>query len=70
MKIIKNINNNFAIAVDSQGNQLVVSGRGIGFGEVPREIKDITIINRSYYDVDPQYIAMINDIPETIVNLS
>lgn len=70
MKIIKNINNNYAVAVDSAGNQLVVSGRGIGFGTVPREEMDLKKINCTYYDVDENYIAMIKDLPEDIINAS
>ncbi len=70
MKIIKNINNNYAVAVDGDGNQLIVSGKGIGFGPVPRIIKDITVINRSYYDIDEMYITMINDLPEDIIEIS
>ena len=70
MKIIKNINNNYAVAIDSDGNQLIVSGKGIGFGPVPRMVKDITIINRSYYDIDETYITMINDIPDEIIDIS
>lgn len=61
MKIIKSINNNFAVAEDSAGNQCIVSGKGIGFGTVPREITDLGVINRTYYDVDSAYIAIIND---------
>ena len=70
MKIIKNINNNYAIAIDSAGNQIVVSGKGIGFGTVPRGVKDITVINRSYYDVDETYVSMINSIPEEVIEIS
>lgn len=70
MQIIKNINNNFAIAIDGAGNRLIVSGKGIGFGSVPRTLDDITRINRSYYDVDEAYISMINEIPEEIIDIS
>ena len=70
MRIIKNINNNYAIAIDSVGNQLIVSGKGIGFGTVPREVIDLTIINRSYYDVDETYISMISNLPEDIIEIS
>ena len=70
MKIIKNINNNFAVAVDDAGNQLVVSGKGIGFGNVPREVKDMKIIDRSYYDVEESYVSMINEIPQEIISVS
>lgn len=70
MKIIKNINNNYAIAVDNAGNKIIVSGRGIGFGEVPREIKDLSIINCTYYDVDDNYVSMIKDLPEDIITVA
>lgn len=70
MKIIKSINNNFAVAEDSAGNQCIVSGKGIGFGTVPREVTDLGVINRIYYDVDSAYIAMINDFPEEIIDVS
>ena len=70
MKVIKNINNNYALALDNEGNQLIISGRGIGFGPVPREIKDLTVINRSFYDVDDAYVNMINDIAEENIEIS
>lgn len=70
MKIIKNINNNYAVAVDGAGNQLIVSGKGIGFGPVPREVEDLSLINRSYYDIDEMYISMIYDIPKDIIDIS
>ena len=31
MKLIKKINNNFVLAEDSAGNQVIVEGKGIGF---------------------------------------
>jgi beta-glucoside operon transcriptional antiterminator len=70
MKIIKNINNNYAIALDGDGNQLIVSGKGIGFGTVPREITDTSVINRSYYDVEDTYVSMIKDLPEDVIAIS
>lgn len=70
MRVIKNINNNFAVAVDGGGNQLIVSGKGIGFGSVPREVNDLSVINKSYYDIDETYVSMIQDIPEEIIDLS
>lgn len=70
MKIIKHINNNFAIAVDNDGNELIVSGKGIGFGDLPREVEDLGAINRSYYDIDPKYYSMINMIPEEIIEIA
>lgn len=70
MKIIKHINNNFAIAVDHDGNELIVSGKGIGFGDLPREVEDLGTINRSYYNIDPKYYSMLNTIPEEIIEIA
>lgn len=70
MKIIKHINNNYAIAIDKNGNQLIVSGKGIGFGQIPRELEDMSKVNRSYYDIDEIWISMINNLPENIIEIS
>lgn len=69
MKIVKHINNNFAIAEDSQGKQCIVSGKGIGFGDIPREV-GLDQINRTYYEVDSLYVSMIGDLPEDIISIS
>lgn len=70
MQIIKNINNNYAVAIDGAGKQLVISGKGVGFGCVPRELKDISVINKSYYGVDEAYVSMLNELPEEIIEIS
>ncbi len=70
MRVIKNINNNYAIAIDGSGKQLIVSGRGIGFGEVPREITNLSAINQTFYDIDEEYIQLINSIPGEIIDIS
>ena len=64
MKIIKNINNNYALAVDSNGEELIVYGKGIGYGKLPRELEDITRISKSFYDVDEKFVPMINNLLE------
>lgn len=64
MKVIKKINNNAAICLDSQGRETVAIGTGIGFPCVPYELDDLTKIQRTYYDVDVAYIDLINQIPE------
>ncbi len=69
MKIIKNINNNFALATDKKGNTLIVRGKGIGFGAVPREA-DKKLIERSYYDVEEQYISMISSLPDEVIMIA
>jgi len=70
MKLIKHINNNFAVAEDSVGNVVIVQGKGIGFGDLPRELKDFNGIVRTYYNLDESYVGMINDIPSEVITLS
>ncbi|MBQ9327295.1 MAG: PRD domain-containing protein [Solobacterium sp.] len=70
MKIIKKINTSAAIAQDSMGREIVVLGKGIGFPNVPYELDDLSKIERTFYDVDPQYQGIIANIPERIVEVA
>lgn len=69
MKVIKNINNNVSICITSAGAEVVAFGKGIGFKKPPYEVK-LAEIERTFYDVDEMYISMINDIPESVLNIS
>ena len=53
MKIIRQINNNAALALDGNGKELVVLGRGVGFPKMPYELTDLSRIERTFYDVSP-----------------
>ncbi len=66
MKLVKKINNNFALAFDDNGEQLIVEGKGIGFIKMPCILKDYKQITRTYYDFDSQNIQMIKEIDESI----
>lgn len=67
MKLVKKINNNFAVAVDDNGEEVVVYGKGIGFQKMPCVLSDLSLISRSYYNVDPKYLSMIGSIsPKTL----
>ena len=48
MKIKKIINNNILCAVDDRGNELIVTGRGIGFQRHRGETIDTALIERTY----------------------
>lgn len=69
MKVIKSINNNVAICLDGNNNEVVVFGKGVGFQKPPYEIS-LSQIQRTYYDVDEIYIHMINDIPPQVLDIS
>lgn len=69
MKVIKNINNNVAICLDSNHNEVVAFGKGIGYGKPPYEV-DLKKIKRVYYNVSQMYVRMINEIPADILDIS
>lgn len=70
VKIIKKINTSAAIALDSLGREVVVLGKGIGFPPVPYELEDLSVIDRTFYDVDVQHRNVIENIPVEIVQAS
>ena len=67
MKIIKAINNNAALALDQNGKELVVFGRGIGYHKVPYELTNLSKIERTFYDVNPQYFEIAGQLPQSIL---
>lgn len=69
MKVIKNINNNCALCVDNAGKELVAFGKGIGFTKPPYEI-DLSLIRKTYYEVDESYINLIKEIPKEILMIA
>lgn len=69
MEVIKAVNNNVAVCIDSKGNELIAFGKGIGFGKVPFEV-DISKINRTFYDINPDYLNIIRDLPTDILEFS
>lgn len=69
MKVIKKINNNCALCLDNKDHKVVAFGKGIGFKTPPYEIETHQI-HRLYYDIDTEYVKMINDIPEDVFELS
>lgn len=69
MKVIKNINNNVAVCLDSSGKEVIVTGKGVGFKKPPYELQ-LSEIDRTYYDVDEVYISLIRDLPEDILDVS
>lgn len=67
MEIIKKINTSAAIALDSNGEEVVVIGKGIGFPSVPYELTDLSRIERTFYDVNSRYFGVIGTLPQSII---
>lgn len=70
MRITKSINTNAALALDSQGNEIVVLGKGIGFPKTPYELSDLSKIQRTFYDVKSSYLKIIASLPSEILEVS
>ena len=67
MKIVKRINTNAAIAINGNKKEIVILGKGVGFPKVPYELTDISIIERTFYDIDPIYINVLANLSNDIV---
>lgn len=70
MKVIKKINNNVALCMDSNDRELIAFGKGIGFPSMPYEINDLTKIDKTFYSVKQSYLLLLNEIPEKILRIS
>lgn len=70
MQVIKKVNNNAAICLDSSNRELVAFGNGIGFPKVPYELEDLSVIKHTYYDVDARYIGLLSELPEEVIEVS
>ncbi len=69
MQAKKKLNNNAVICTDSTGRELIAMGKGIGFGQLPRDIP-LSEIERTFYNVNPQYHRVIPDLPQDVVDFS
>lgn len=67
--IIKKINNNVAIGLDNNHREIVVIGKGIGFGELPYELSDLSKIDRTYYDIDKSLVNLTLEIPDELFGI-
>lgn len=70
MKAVKKINNNAAICEDGRGRELIAFGKGIGFPEMPYEIGDLNLIQRTFYNISPQYLALADAIPYELIEFT
>lgn len=67
MRIIRKINNSAAVALDSRGREIIVLGKAIGFPKVPYELEDMSLIDRTFYDIDPRYSEMVSTLPQEVL---
>ena len=70
MRAIKKINNNVAICTDSNNNELIAFGKGIGFLAMPYEILDLSLISMTFYRIDSRFYNLIEEIPENVFEVA
>lgn len=66
MRAIRRLNNNVVVCVDSTGREVIAMGKGLGFGDIPRELK-LSEVERTFYDLDEGGINVMNDLPAEVV---
>lgn len=69
MKVIKNINNNVSLCEDAKGREVIAFGKGIGFTKPPYEIP-LEKVERTFYNIDDQRMALLDQIPEEVFEIS
>jgi Transcriptional antiterminator len=62
MKVVKNINNNVSICIDSKGREVVAFGKGLGFIKPPYSV-DLNKVERTFYNIQDLNFEGIKDIP-------
>jgi beta-glucoside operon transcriptional antiterminator len=66
VQAIKRINHNTAVCLDGAGHELIATGKGIGFGDMPHDVP-LDQIQRTFYGIDPKYLAFIEEVdPEVL----
>lgn len=68
--ILKKINNNFALALDAAGAEVIVYGSGVGFPKTPYNLEDDSVIDRVYREIDGGMVSAMVALPEDILSLA
>lgn len=70
MEVLKKLGNNAAICKDNSGRELIAVGLGIGFPKCPYVLDDLDKIDRTFYNVDSEYVSLFEEIDAEIFKLS
>lgn len=69
MIVVKNINNNVALCLDSKGQEVVIFGKGVGFLKPPSEVP-LSKIQRTFYDLNRKFLPLLDDIPLDVIDFT
>lgn len=70
MEVIKKLGNNAAICKDNSGRELIALWLGIGFPKCPYTLDDLSKIERTFYNVDNEYLYLFENVDSNILALS
>ncbi len=70
MIVLKKINNNVALCRDNKGSELIAFGKGIGFPPMPYELRDLSKVDVTFYNISEQYLDVLNEIPSDIMTFT
>ena len=70
MEVIKKLGNNAAICKDNSGRELIALGLGISFPKCPYTLDDLSKIERTFYNVDNEYLHLFENVDSNILALS
>ena len=70
MEVIKKLGNNAAICKDNSGRELIALGLWIGFPKCPYTLDDLSKIERTFYNVDNEYLYLFENVDSNILALS
>lgn len=74
MKIYKILNNNVVVIIDSQGDELVVMGRGIGFKKKEGDLIDPHLVEKQFSlknkETLPKFAELLSEIPIEVVTVT
>lgn len=66
MRAIRRLNNNAVVCRDSTGREVIAMGKGVGFGDVPRDLA-LSEVERTFYDLDEGGQNVMSDLPPEVV---
>jgi beta-glucoside operon transcriptional antiterminator len=69
MIVVKNINNNVSLCLDSHNREVVVFGKGVGFVKPPADLP-LGKIERTFYNLNRHYLDMLSDIPADVLSFT
>lgn len=69
MQVVKNINNNVSLCLDSKGREVVVFGKGIGFTKPPHSVQ-VENIEKTFYNIKCEYLSVLQVLDEKILRMS